>query len=106
MRLLLDECIDRRLSRSLSEHSVCTVSEMGWAGLKNGELLRLAEADFDAFVTVDRNLAFQQPVGRFKIAVLVLQTPSNRLADLQRLVPSLLAKLPEARPGVMTVVAS
>lgn len=58
-KILLDECIDRRLARQILDHEVRTVSEMGWAGLDNGELLARAEKGFDVFVTVDRNLTFQ-----------------------------------------------
>lgn len=60
MKLLLDECIDRRLARELTAHEVKTVPQMGWAGTKNGQLLALAEAEFDVFITVDRNLSCQQ----------------------------------------------
>ena len=59
MRVLLDECLPRRLKRDLAGHEVTTVPEAGWAGTKNGELLRLAAARFDAFVTIDQGLAFQ-----------------------------------------------
>ncbi len=94
MKLLLDECIDRRLAKDLGEHDVKTVPQMGWAGIKNGALLALAEKDFDVFITVDRNLAFQQNLPRFNIAVLVLHTTSNRLADLKPLAPKILSTLP------------
>ena len=60
MKILLDECIDRRLARELKGHTVKTVPQMGWAGIKNGRLLAAAEKEFDVFVTVDRNLSFQQ----------------------------------------------
>ncbi len=71
-RILLDECIDRRLVRELSGHEVRTASEMGWAGLDNGELLTRAEKDFQVFITVDRNLTFQQNLPTFNIAILIL----------------------------------
>lgn len=60
MNLLLDECIDRRLAKQLKGHTVKTVPQMGWATTKNGRLLALAEGKLDVFVTVDRNLSFQQ----------------------------------------------
>lgn len=69
MRVLLDECIDRRLAPEFVGHEVRTVPDMGWAAIKNSELLALAERNFEAFVTVDRNLAFQQNLTRFSIAV-------------------------------------
>lgn len=58
MRVLLDECVDRRLAESISGHEVKTVPEAGWAGVKNGELLTRADREFDALVTVDRSLPF------------------------------------------------
>ena len=57
MRILLDECVDRRLGRDLVGHSVLTVPGMGWAGIKNGELLALAEKEFEVLMTVDRQLS-------------------------------------------------
>jgi predicted nuclease of predicted toxin-antitoxin system len=71
MKILLDECIDRRFAKEMPGHIVVSVPEQGWAGKSNGELLRLAEREFDVFITVDRNLAFQQNVINFDIAVLV-----------------------------------
>ena len=87
MKLLLDECIDRRLVGEIRDHEVVTVPEGGWAGIKNGELLRLAQTQFDVFVTVDRNLSFQQHLSQFSIVVIVLQARTNRLQDLRLLVP-------------------
>ena len=106
MRVLLDECLDRRLAGDIEGHEVTTVPEAGWAGLTNGELLRRAQRGFDAFVTVDRNLPFQQDLSRFAIAVIVLRSPSNRLADLRRLIPPLLAALPVAKRGEATWVGA
>ena len=93
MKLLLDECIDRRLAKDLEEHDVKTVPQMGWAGIKNGALLTLAEQEFDVFITVDRNLSFQQNLPKFNIAVLVLHATSNRLDDLKPLAPKILSTL-------------
>ncbi len=82
------------------------VHRRGWAGFKNGELLRKAELEFDAFVTVDRNLSFQQSVTGLRIAVVVLHAPTNRLADLRELVPPLLKTLETVQRGVVTTVGS
>jgi len=65
MRVLLDECLPRGLKKHLHEHDVKTVPEAGWAGLKNGELLRVASGNVDVFVTIDSNLAYQQTVTGF-----------------------------------------
>lgn len=75
---------------------------MGWTGLKNGELLTRAAAEFDVFLTVDRNLSFQQNLTAFDIVVVVLHAASNRLLDLQSLVPALLDALATAQSGAVT----
>ena len=104
MKILLDECIDRRLARDLKGHTVRTAPQMGWAGLKNGRLLTAAEKEFDVFVIVDRNLSFQQHLPKFDTAVLVLRARSNRLADLQPLVPAMLASFPTLKAGTATTI--
>jgi hypothetical protein len=105
VRILLVECIDRKLARELKGHAVKTVPQMGWASIKNGRLLALAEKEFDVFVTVDRSLSSQQHLPKFDIAVLVLAARSNRLTDLQPLVPKILAALPGLKAGQAAVVA-
>ena len=105
MKLLLDECIDRRLAKDIEGHEVVTVPQAGWAGIKNGELLKLAHTQFDVFVTVDQNLSFQQHLPQFSIAVIVLQAATNRLHDLRPLVLQLLKILPTAQKGRVTWVS-
>jgi predicted nuclease of predicted toxin-antitoxin system len=104
MRVLLDECVDWRLSRDLVGHEVKTARQMGWSSIKNGELLALAARAFDVFVTVDQNLAFQQNLGELPLAVIVLRAPTSRLAELRRLVPRLLAMLDVAEPRRTTII--
>ena len=106
MRVLLDECVDRRLAWEIPGHDVKTVPDEGWAALKNGELLTRAEREFDAFVTVDRNLPFQLDLSRFSVAVIVLRASSNRLSDLHALIPQLLALLPSAKRGEVTWIGT
>jgi len=77
---------------------------MGWAGIKNGHLLTLAEQQFDVLITVDRNLPFQQNLAKFKIAVLIVCAPTNRLVDLKPLVPDILAELTNIKIGQATRV--
>ena len=77
---------------------------MGWSTIKNGELLSLAADRCDVFVTVDRNLAFQQNLPSFSIAVIVLRARTNRLADLKPLVPQLLAAIESAKLGSVTFI--
>ncbi len=104
MKILVDECVDWRLARQIIGHAVKTARQMGWSAIKNGELLELASNEFDVFVTVDRNLSFQQHLPTFTIAVIVLRAKSNRLADLQPLIPELLSAIPNAKLGAVTYV--
>ena len=104
MRVLLDECLPRRLKRELVGHHARTVPEMGWASKRNGELLALAAAEFDVFLTVDRSLSYQQDVSAFDIAVVVLVAKSNSIDDLRPLAPQILEALPKAERGRVTLV--
>jgi hypothetical protein len=106
LKIFVDECVDWRLARDIAGHEVKTARQMGWTTLKNGELLALASKQFEVFVTVDRNLSFQQNLPTFEIAVVVLRARSNRLVDLQQLVPDLLSSLATARRGAVTYVGS
>ena len=98
MRLLLDESVPVRLRRSLPSHSVKTVVEMGWGGVKNGALLALAAKEFDAFLTVDKNLPYQQNVANLPVAVILLEASSNELAALLPLVHNLEQALVNLQP--------
>lgn len=79
MRLLLDECVPRRLRREFSDHELRTVPEMGWAAKENGALLQVAADLFDVFITVDQRLSYQQDIARFSIAVVVLVARRNKI---------------------------
>ncbi len=89
MRLLLDESVPGRLRRALPGHQVRTVGEAGWSGVKNGKLLALAANEFDVFVTVDKNMPFQQNHLTLPIPVVVLHAASNELEFLLPLVARL-----------------
>ena len=105
MNILLDENLDRRLRRDLPGHTVESVPLIGWAGLKNGALLRKAQERFDVLVTMDSNMVHQQNLAQFRIAVIALQAQSNRLADTRPLMSKVLAVLTSVRPGTLTVVS-
>ena len=100
MRLLLDECVPRPLKLDLIEHDVRHVSDMGWSSKRNGELLKLMLAEqFDALITVDQNLEFQQNLRASGVGVVVLLAKTNRLKELRRLKALLLDALMRLRPG-------
>jgi hypothetical protein len=104
VRVLLDECLPRRLKRELVGHDARTAPEMGWASKRNGELLALAVGQFEVFLTADRNLSYQQDASSFDIAIVVLVAPSNRFEDLRPLVPRILDALATAQRRVVTLV--
>lgn len=100
MRVLLDEQLPRRLARSLTGHEVRTVAQEGWAGAKNGELLRRAiGSGFEAFVTADQNLRYQQNLKGHALFVVILAVRSLALEELLPLVPRIVHALERARPG-------
>ena len=102
MRILLDECVDRRLASHFAGHLVQSVTQRGWAGAKNGELLHRAQSEFDIFLTTDQNLQFEQNIQSYSIAIVVLCGKSNRLADLQELVTTNLAAIQLCKPRTIT----
>ena len=104
MRVLLDECLPRRLGLELVGHLVFTVPQAGWAGLSNGRLLALIAGNYDAFLTVDKNLPAQNRLSTFSFGVIVLRAPSNQLADLRPLVPQILKVLSRMQPGTVANV--
>ncbi len=104
MRVLLDECVPRALRNDIPGHDVRTVAEMGWADVKNGELLRRAASQFDILITVDRNLEYQQSFPDLSLAVIIVHTPSNDVAVLRLLMPAVLASFPQSRAGAVTHV--
>lgn len=107
MRVLLDECLPRRLSLELMGHLVSTVPQAGWAGFSNGKLLALIAGNYDAFLTIDKNLPAQQEMSALRFGVIVLRASSNQLTDLRPLVPQILATLATLQPGtVVTVTAA
>ena len=100
MKLLLDECVTRKIRREFAGHEVFTVDEAGFKGLKNGVLLRRAAAEgFEVLVTVDQNLSHQQNLSLLPIAVLVLVARKNTYAALKPLMPRALETLARISRG-------
>ena len=105
MKVLLDECLPRRLKRDLSGHQIFTVLEMGWAGVKNGALLRLIQdAAFDVFVTIDGNLTYQQNLKGVNLAIIVLRARDNTIESLRPLAPAILAAIQRISVGEMIAI--
>src|SRR2546422_899686 len=104
MRILLDHCLDWRLSRSLPGHVVKAVGKLAWNQLKDSPLLAKAQVEFDVLVTSDKNLPYQQNISRYRLAVVVLDVPSNRIDDCLPKMPLLLLALPHLVKGRVTVI--
>jgi predicted nuclease of predicted toxin-antitoxin system len=100
MKILLDECMPRKFKRLLPGHQCRTVSEAGYAGLENGDLIKRAESDgYSVLITVDRGLQYQQNLHGAKISVLVLYSKSSTLGGLAPLAPSCTQALLSLKPG-------
>lgn len=78
MKILLDECVPWPMHKFLTDHECATAQECGWGGIKNGDLLRLAEKQFNLFITADQNIRYQQNLTGRQIAILELSTNDFR----------------------------
>lgn len=87
MKIIIDECVLHIVKKRLPERGIKSVQEMGWSGVKNGELLKLVEAEFDVFITSDKNLRYQQNLEEKRIAILLL--PSNQVPVIENLIPQI-----------------
>jgi predicted nuclease of predicted toxin-antitoxin system len=105
MRVLLDVCVPERLARELPRHEVRTATGLGWADLDDGPLLDAMGTEFDALVTVDKNLPKQQRLDHRAFGVVVLRAKTNRLVDLLPLVPKLRATLKRLGRGQVRVLS-
>jgi hypothetical protein len=104
MRVLLDESVPHDLAAELVGHEVRTVSGMGWAGTRNGALLRLAEGQFDVFVTMDRGIEFQQNFSKLAVGIVLVRAASNRMLHLRPLVSAMLSAIEGIRAGELRSV--
>ncbi|HEY2411234.1 MAG TPA: DUF5615 family PIN-like protein [Pirellulaceae bacterium] len=107
MRIVLDECVPRRLRDEFPGHEVRTVVDLGWSGKRNGELIALvAAAGFNLLVTVDRNIRFQQKIAQSTITLIVLIAVSNAREDLLPLMPKVLAAIESTVPGQVVEITA
>lgn len=107
MRVLLDEQLDRRLKSLFdADMDVVTVPERGWSGMADGDMLRMAEQEFDALVTMDRGIPHQQNLGVLNLGVVVVRAYSNRRADVAPLIPQVIVVLRSVQPGQVIYVPS
>ena len=106
MRLLLDEHLPIGLAAEFPGHPVQSVSGRGWSGIKNGELLARMNGQYDALVTMDRSIEFQQRIATLRFGIVPVRARSNRMQDLMPLVPSIRSALDTLKPGRICRVGS
>ena len=97
MRILLDECVPWPMHKVLAGHECTTAQKRGWGGTKNGDLLRLAESEFDLFITSDQNIRYQQNIAGRRLPILELST--NDLRRIQAAESLILAVVTTIQPG-------
>ena len=98
MKIIIDECVPSIVKRGLPERKIVSVQEMGWAGIKNGELLRLVAGEFDVFITSDKNLHHQQNLAAIDLSIILL--PSNQVPVIKALLPEIEAALTDIGQSV------
>ena len=103
MNILLDECVPWPLYKLLTGHACTTAQRRGWRSIKNGELLKLTEAEFDLFITSDQNIRYQQNLTGRRIAILELST--NKLRRLQAAATFLQSTVASMKPGEFRTLA-
>ncbi|MBK9528620.1 MAG: DUF5615 family PIN-like protein [Acidobacteria bacterium] len=96
MRIIIDECVPSIVKR-IADRNIVSVQEMGWAGIKNGELLKRVAAEFDVFITSDKNLRYQQNLSAFDLSIILL--PSNQVPVVRSLLPKIDSALGEMQPN-------
>ena len=99
VKILLDECLPRRLATLFPGHEATTVQKMGWSGLSNGELINIMDDQFDVFLTIDGSLTFQQNLIEMSFRLIILSAPTNQIEDLGPLVPEILMAIDSLGPG-------
>ncbi len=105
MKILLDECVTRKLKRHLTEFEIATVVEMNWSGLKNGRLLSEAiEEKFDILLIIDKNLEHQQNMDNYEITVVVLDVEKSKIEFLLELLPKFKERMDEYEKGKVYLI--
>ncbi|MEO1214100.1 MAG: DUF5615 family PIN-like protein [Bacteroidota bacterium] len=100
MKILLDECVSRKVKNLLSEFEVYTVDEMGFNGLKNGKLLTQAEKnEFDIVLTIDKNIDSQQNIRKYAVSLVILNVLKSNIKYFGALIPEFKSQIHSFRKG-------
>ncbi len=103
MRIIIDECVPNIVKR-IPDRDIVSVQDMGWAGIKNGELLKRVAAEFDVFITSDKNLRYQQNLSALDLSIVLL--PSNQVPVVRSLLPKIDSALGEIQPNMFIEIES
>lgn len=96
MKILLDECVTKRLKAHLEEYEVFTIGELGLSGIKNGKLMSYCtENNFDILLTIDKNLTFQQNLDKYSVIIVVLNCNTSKIEKLITFLPAFKAQIPQ-----------
>jgi predicted nuclease of predicted toxin-antitoxin system len=99
IKILIDECLPIRLKNEYSEHKVFTVQEIGWQGKKDNDLLKLAvDERFEVFITIDKNIGYQQNTKKIKLGIIVLDVPRTKLENLKSMTKKVLELISKVKP--------
>lgn len=104
MRVLLDECVHAGIRKAFVGHSVTTVPQAGWSGIKNGRLLALIAGNFDVFLTIDQNIRHQQNLSGLPFAILFVAVPDNTIESYLPLFDAMVRAVDASRPGDIVIV--
>ena len=104
MKILLDECVPFKLKSKLASHRVYSVKMMAWAGIKNGELITLADSQFDIFITIDKNLSYQQNLNRIRMAIVLISVSNNKLNTILEKSDSLNRLISDMEPSKFYII--
>ena len=99
MKILLDECVPYKVKSYLGGHRVYSVQMMGWGGIKNGALIKLADSQFDIFVTIDKNLKYQQNLSRQRMAIILISVQDNKVQTILKKISAFLGALNSIQPS-------
>ena len=105
MKILLDECVTKKLKLFLREHTVFTIGQMEWNGLKNGMLLKRAEQKkFDILLTIDKNICYQQNTTKYQIAIVVLNSNNSNIEKVKEFIPNFIKQITSFEKGKLYII--
>ena len=105
MKILLDECVTKKLKAYLSEFDVFTVTQLGWSGTKNGKLMTLCvENGFNVLVTIDKNLVYQQNMDKYPVSIAVFNSGKSKIEELSAFIPAFKRQLSQFEPNKIYII--